>query len=224
MFPDTVGIITPQQGTSGDRSIQGPVTTWTGPTNNGYVINFSAIDDPYPTSLIDVRVYFVTINVTLTTGGQTQTIILPLILRRVQAHHSRIETTQTDLSKYFPTVASYFDSATQDSLISVAKAEIQRELEGKFLIWLRIDRLDRLTDAVALKALANGCMPNIRAPNDRWDKLNAWFQKKYDDMMETLRLEYDADKDRIPDVDATSKPTMAWINLIDTPFSRNKEP
>jgi hypothetical protein len=224
VFPDTVGLITPQQGTSGAGSIQGPVASWTGPANSGYTIAFAAIDDPYPTSLIDVRVYFVTINVKLATGAQTQTIILPLILRRVAAHHSRIETTAGDLATYYPTIGSYFSSGDQDTLISVAKKEIQRELEGKFLIWLRIDRLDRLNDAVALKALANGFLSLMRAPNDRWDKLHVEYAKKYNAALAVLRLEYDENKDGIPDVEATAKPNFAFINIFDTRSSRNKEP
>lgn len=223
LFPDTIGTVTAAQGTSGTGAIQGPVSSWTA-NDGGYTIAFAAVDDPYPTSTIDVRVYFVTVNVQLSGGAQVQTIILPLVLRRVHAHHTRVETSPIDLEDHYPNVGSYFTATRQETLIRIAKEEVQQELEGKFLVWLRIDRLDQLNRSVALKALSNGFLSLIKERGDQWSILYAEYKQKYGNAIATQRLDYDSDQDGIPDTQATAKPNFAWINLFDKPTSRNREP
>lgn len=154
-------------------------------------ISVAAIPDPTPDQLIFKRWYWIGINFTLTAGGQVQTLVKSLEMVRVKAQHRQVETNEFSLTAIYPGVTTYADSAKITRQIDQAKREIQSFLRNAGYEWAQIYRPDRLSDAVAYRALSLIMIGQSQRPGDHFDKKFAVYEGMYVTHRDGLKFEYD---------------------------------
>lgn len=170
------------------------ITEWTD-IQDGKAIAVSAIADPAPTGTLDNQTYWIAVNFAYEVGGQVQTCLRALPLRRAQSWHSTITTAKEDLEAIFPEIDSYISAAKQETGIALAKNVIEMEFEASGFEWALIWDVDRLKFAVAYRAVSDLLFSLKQA---EWIEMARGYRETSDEMLKTIRLAYDATKENKP--------------------------
>lgn len=188
------------------------VASWTwDAARKGFSFTVPAIDDPEPSSSIGVRTYWLALNFRLQASEQVQTVLKSFDLERVAGHGHTVDVDENDLAAYFPQLSSYSSEAQRTAYIAQAKEELRARLRMKGFQWARIHRPDRLNMAVTFKALSMLMLAQVQQSGDKFALKYAEFKQMYEDALESIRFEYDADGDGQPDTDAQASPAVMWV-------------
>jgi hypothetical protein len=170
------------------------VAAWSDITD-GKAIAITAIEDPAPAGTQDHRTYWIAIHFAYTVGGQVQSFIRALPMVRAQAWHKTISTSRDDLQSVFPEIDAYISDAKQEAGIALAKRVIEMEFEASGFEWALIWDVDRLKIAVAYRAVSDLLFSLKQA---EWVEMARGYREASDDMLKTIRLAYDANKEQEP--------------------------
>lgn len=180
-------------------------------TTLGWTFTVPAIDDPEPTSAADQRTYFLGINFILQTSKQIQTVVEALMMERVRGQSGRVAVTETELAAKWSFVNSYTTDTTQrNALIAEAQSQVKARLAKDGFIWSQIVGVDKLSDAVAFKTLANIALGQIRTPG--FEKLYAEFKAEYENALAEALLDYDSDNNADPDTQVAAGSDTLWVH------------
>lgn len=181
---------TRDEASTGTNSLS-TISSWTwNSTKNGWSFTVPAIDDPAPTSNIDVRTYYVAINFILESGEQTQTFIQPLIISRVAGHDKAVTISTTELETYLPQVTAYTSLPQRNAYILQAIEEVKGKLRDKGYEWARITRPDRLDMCVIYKTLAMIMLGQIQDSGDKFSIKYSEYKDNFESALENLKFEY----------------------------------
>lgn len=181
-------------GLSGTGAQQGPITSWTRITNeNGFVFTITAIQDPDVGGGADKRVYWVAINFRLKTSGQYQTVIKALELERVGAHQKQFYVRVADIINYFPQVEDYFNPFQVQAVSDRVRIEIVSYMTQRGFDWSLVVRPDRLQLAATFRVMQRLAESQRRQAGDSWDVNQAQWEKTYNELIKSLKIEYDAE-------------------------------
>jgi hypothetical protein len=189
------------------------ITAWTDITN-GKSFTIAAIEDPDPTSIQKEYTYWLAINFVLVNSGQVQTLVRALPMQRVSAHHKAITTAISDLEAIFPTIDTYISDANQTNAITTATTRAKIDLEALGFEWAELWRPDRLSDAIAYKALSQLMYGLIREPNDNWQQLGAEYNGTYRAILDSLKVEYIHTQDDDPKMNEPQRAFGGAVRII----------
>lgn len=195
---------------NGTNALGSEITSWT-QRGLGYDITIPAISDPDPTSNIDRRTFWIGINVVMQSGADVQTIIRSLEMQRVQMHHKAIEILYSDVISYFPQIEGYLNIQQIQRFITVSKAEIQNELKAKGFEWAQVYRPDQLTLGCIFKVMMYAMASQRKSPGDQFDLNFDLYKSSYQNFIQSLKLEYDSDRDGEPEEQPFTTDTIYLI-------------
>jgi hypothetical protein len=187
------------------------ITSWTwDASKNGFSYSIAAISDPDPTSTTPVRTYWRAINFRLQASQQVQTVLQSFDLERVTGPAFTIEVSDSDLAAYFPQVTSYSSAAQRLAYVAQAKEEVRARLRVKGFQWAKIHRADRLDMAVTFKALSMLMLAQVQQPGDKFAMKYTEFKSMYENALESIQFEYDADGNGQPETEG-NVPSGLWV-------------
>lgn len=178
---------------TGAGAIAGPINaTWTA---NATSCSFTvpALDDPDPTAQEESVMYWISCRLILTAAEQYQYIIRYLDMERVSAHDKTVDVVYTDLAVLSPGVTSYAGTSEQTAQITAATALVKARLMNRGYQWAQLSRADRLNDTVKFLALSNIYQSKMQRPGDQFDKLYEDYKKTSEELLQSLKLEFDAE-------------------------------
>lgn len=190
------------------------ITSWSNTSDgDGKSFTVPAIPDPDSSDDKEVYTYWLGVNFTLETSGDTVTVIRALPMRRVDAHLETLVLSDSDLTERWPAVDDYtVDSSQRDAFIDDAIEDIKEELWNKGYEWARIHEADRLKAAAVYRTLAMIALSQIREENDRFGVLHRSFMESYQKKISRLRMLYDSDNSK--EVDSITKNVRSSINIV----------
>ena len=182
-------------GTDNGGLVGAAITTWTATTRgNGKTFTIPAISDPDATSNIESYSYWLVINFYLKTGGDKQTIVRALPMRRIAAHHKAIDVINEDLKGIFDSIDIYANSAGQIAAIANATSMTENNLDAKGFEWSSLWRPDRLNEAVKYRAVAQIILGEAQK-NDEFIELYKTFRDVSENTINVLKIEYISQSD-----------------------------
>lgn len=165
------------------------ISSWTD-VPKGKRVDVPAIPDPYPDAEGVTVEYFAALNFSISTGGQVQTDIRPLLLARLSGQSLAVGTTEELMRALFPDLSRYV--STEDAITSIEQAEreVRALFRDKGIQWARINRPDLLTDTVTYRALSISLAAKSRREGDHLDQRAKSFGKTSERLYSSLSLDY----------------------------------
>lgn len=166
-----------------------------------------AINDPLPDSLTPVKGYWESLKFVAQTSEEAQVVIRYFEMNRVQALATRPGTTIADLTAIYPAAAAYASNANLQAAIDTAEAEMRIEIEGKGIAWSGVADLSKTKLALAYKSLANLMLAQIAQTGDKHQTRYEEFRRMYSELMKSIELKFDSDRDGVVDSIQKTKPS-----------------
>jgi hypothetical protein len=189
----------PSRGQGATLAVQ-TITSWTWDAGkNGWYYTISAIDDPQPTSMEGVEIFWESVNFRLQAAKQIQEDIRALEMERVSGHSQSAAVTDDTLRSYFPQLDSCSTEAQRLLYTTLAIDDIKAKLKAKGYEWARLTRPDRLAIAVAYRILWQIMLVQIQQGSDKYAVKYQEFKGLFESTMEALAMEYDSDNDGLVD-------------------------
>ncbi len=189
------------------------ISAWTWDAGkSGWYYTVSAINDPQPDAIDDFKVYWELVTFVLEDGQQSQTVMRSFEMERVTGHAERVNVTDEMLRQYFPQLDSCSTENQRIQLLSLAIEEVKSRLKDKGFEWARISRPDRLSIAIAHKVLYMIMLVQLQGGNDKYAIKYNEFKATFTNTIDGLILEYDSNKDGLPDTNIT--PSYGTVFLI----------
>lgn len=187
---------------SGSYVVGSEITSWSN-SGNAYNITIPAIADPEPNSTEHTRIYYLGVNYTIETGGNTVTNILSFKVSRALGYDNELSVTAADLEVYFNKVDSYNSDSEQNSLVNESIERVKADLRAKGYEWARIHRIERLRLCVIDKTIYFIALSQIADDEDfGFRTMMDEAKDNYRSSLEELRLEYDKNQDGVEDSEA----------------------
>jgi hypothetical protein len=200
IFRDQPGREAAQSGTGALQTIGS--WTWSA-TDAGWYYNVAAINDPDPISTTHNRIFWEAVNFRVESGAQIQTDVRAFYVERVAGLSHNVSVSETDLKEYFPQLDSISTPAQREQQIVLAVEDIKARLKNKGFEWARIHRVDRLNIAIAHRVLYMLMLIQVQQGNDKYAIKYTEFKAIFDTTIESLVMEYDSNKDGLPDAQVT---------------------
>lgn len=165
-------------------------TSWTR-RGIGFDIAVTAIDDPDPNSELRERLYYYAVNFRLTNSAQIQTVIRPLEMERVSAHHRRCDVTSQEVVEACSMVLNYKNHAQITTLIATIKQEVSDKLKDEGFRWAEIYDLDRLKPIITNGTIARIMVHERKNPGDTFDQNFNFYDDLYKSGIKSIQLKID---------------------------------
>lgn len=177
-------------------------TSWTEVSPGEYKILFDRVTDPSPDSDDDYEQYWVVVQFTLESGGDTVFTEDVIFLWRPDAMNSKFRVTPPDvyarerkIEKVQPTTDFTHNK------IEIAVVEVDRVLRSRGYSRKRTFNRESMNEAVALLATADACLDLASENGEIWLKKEAIWRSRYDAAVNSIPLGYDVDGDGEPEAD-----------------------
>ncbi len=205
-------IPTREQALSGTDALQ-HITSWTWhPVKNAWSFTITAIEDPEPTAVRNTWNFYIAVNFILKLADVTkQTVIMPLEIGRIQGQGRSVSVVYSDLAGIYSQINACSTTAQQTEQIAQAVKDIKARLKFRGYEWSKINKLDELNRAVALRAVSLIMLSQLQAGNDKYGIKYAEYKAMYETEMESLQLEYDQNSNGEPDQDIVPANNVLWV-------------
>ena len=182
----------------GTGAISSTSADW-GANQKACLFAVDGIDDPTPTSSQDFERYWAAIVFILSEAEQQECHIREIRLERVGGQSDPLVVTASDLQSVSAQVTTYATATEISNHITASIAVTKARLFNRGFDWANIHRSDRLRFVVIYRALKSIYASKIQDSGDKFSKWVDEYGEMANDMLESLRVEYDADKDGAPD-------------------------
>ena len=172
------------------------ITSWTelhSPERREIAI--SAIADPQDGTR--EKTYYISINYPLKTAGVNQNDIEFFVLTTPEGSGEKARPTAEQLRSIDKNLESYLAEPEIAAKIVLAESIVKQSLSGKGYEFAFINNLEDLKLCVSYLAIALAWNGEIGTPGDRFTEWRDQAQTIYKTLFDSLKLEYDADKDDV---------------------------
>lgn len=177
------------------------------------ILNFTipAIADPDPQGATTYRTYWLGINFIKQTGGDVETVIMPLKLMRIDAQDEAIGVTNGSIIEIIPDITAYLSTTELDGMIASATLDVKDELLTKKIEFGKITKPDQLFQVVLWKAIELAFMSQLLKVGDKWKSRAEWANLRYQQKLEALVLTYDFTGDKVADSEVEYPDVMIGV-------------
>lgn len=185
------------------------IASWT-KKSVGFDVSVGSINDPDPNSELYQRLYYISFNFILFSGGQNQTVIRTMEMERVQAHTVRLEVDPQDIIDVYSSAIDYKSRPEIALLIDVVKNEVKDYLSDEGFEWAEVNDIKRLKPIIVQGALMYLMASERKNPGDTFDQGFIFYGTNYSNLKKSVKLKVD----KI--LDGRSKPvkTQTYSNIV----------
>lgn len=181
-----------QAGTGSTVGIE--ITSWSN-TGNYWDITIPAITDPDDDATTHTRTYWIAVNYTLDTSGDTMTTINSVLVSRPLGYDNELNVTTANLEVFFTGVDGYLSDAQQSSLISQVQDDIKGSFKNNGYEFAMVKNPERLKQAAIHRCLYYVARDQIAEGNEGFELLMTESKGEFEAKMSSLVLDYDRDLD-----------------------------
>lgn len=175
-------------------------STWTD-TDDGYVVDFDAVEDPDPANGEFVRKFWVAARFTLEVGGELLCTIQPVDIYRPGSESSPLSLTPSEVIDIYPRIAKFLTIPRIENYLAQARSEIKLEFEADGRRWGYLQEVNRYKLPLAYKTIELGAMNKSKREGDKYDLIAVKYAKRYAEKMAEVLALYDEDGDGEPDTE-----------------------
>lgn len=174
--------------------------------------SFDAITDPEPGSDTNSRQFWESLNITLETGEQIQSLVRSFYVERPIGLPEVPGTSVESIKDIFPSITAYLSDEEIGDHVSIAEQQVKLELLTNNVRWANVVNLSILKLAIGYKAVVMSSISQIRAQGDRHDRRVQIFTDMYKSVMAGLKLYQDTNQDGNVDTVTSARPTHFIIS------------
>jgi len=184
------------------------VTGWVANSGNlttTYTITFDPVTDSDPHSTESHEKYWLAYNFKYESGGPTVFDKEVLFIYRPDAWVNKVSVSASELIEKENKLDDFFTTAQLNAHIEEGKRRTERALVLKGLKMSQLFRRQELNDAVYYAALSSACRDLVSEDSPEWLGKAEYYEGLFKEIIEVMKLSYDADGDDNPDEDESNK-------------------